>query len=410
MFLGFARGKVGSVVFSRANGQQITRAKADVVRNPQTQAQTIQRIFLNTIAQAYSAMSAICDHSFEGLQKGQQSMSYFMKQNMNALRSRVAQERAAGANFDEIFEFSPLGTNYFAINDYVVAKGQLPQVAAIDDNADATMAFALDVNTYQGVLDKYGLQRGDQITFVGIAETSTGVKSFKFVRVILDPREANGDEAPLNTAFITDGAITKPSPKNEGSLSDLAFTTDHVSFGFGSDYLRGAAIIVSRKGDDGNWLRSNATLVANPSSSALVYDLQRCLDLFAEGGLDVTNPRFLNNSGVSNMQAPPVDASFESCIFAGSLKTPDSPPTSVESTESGRLTKVTIANRKEGKTYTAKRFRDNAQVGSTMTIASDGSLTPSDTAAFVNMKIDTYKWYEDGVDKGAFLEVECVDD
>ena len=305
MFLGFARGKVGSVVFSRANGQQITRAKADVVRNPQTQAQTIQRIFLNTIAQAYSAMSAICDHSFEGLQKGQQSMSYFMKQNMNALRSRVAQERAAGANFDEIFEFSPLGSNYFAINDYVVAKGQLPQVAAIDDSADATMAFALDANTYQGVIDKYGLQRGDQITFVGIAETSTGVKSFKFVRVILDPREANGDEAPLSTAFITDGAITKPSPKNEGSLSDLAFTTDHVSFGFGSDYLRGAAIIVSRKGDDGNWLRSNATLVANPSSSALVYDLQRCLDLFAEGGLDVTNPRYLNNSGVSNVSVLP---------------------------------------------------------------------------------------------------------
>lgn len=305
MFLGFARGKVGSVVFSRANGQQITRAKADVVRNPQTQAQTIQRIFLNTIAQAYSAMSAICDHSFEGLQKGQQSMSYFMKQNMNALRSRVAQQRAAGANFDEIFEFSPLGSNYFAINDYVVAKGQLPQVAAIDDSADATMAFALDANTYQGVIDKYGLQRGDQITFIGIAETSTGVKSFKFVRVILDPREANGDEAPLSTAFITDGAITKPSPKNEGTLSDLAFTTDHVSFGFGSDYLRGAAIIVSRKGDDGNWLRSNATLVANPSSSALVYDLQRCLDLFAEGGLDVTNPRYLNNSGVSSARTQP---------------------------------------------------------------------------------------------------------
>ena len=86
MLLGHARGKVGSLVFSRANGKQIVRAKADVVANPQTEAQVIQRIMLNTVAQAYSKMASICDHSFQGVQKGAKSMSYFMKVNLNKLR------------------------------------------------------------------------------------------------------------------------------------------------------------------------------------------------------------------------------------------------------------------------------------------------------------------------------------
>ena len=66
MLLGHARGKVGSLVFSRANGKQIVRSRAEVVKNPRTEQQMVQRIMLNTIAQAYSQMKAITDHSFQG--------------------------------------------------------------------------------------------------------------------------------------------------------------------------------------------------------------------------------------------------------------------------------------------------------------------------------------------------------
>lgn len=296
MFLGFARGKVGSVVFSRANGQQITRAKSDVVANPQTEAQMIQRIFLNTVAQAYSNMGAIVDHSFEGLQKGQQCMSYFMKANMKAIRQRVAQAIADGYTKEEIFEFSPIGSNFFAPNAYLISKGKLPAIAVVDAAADAEMKFALNANTYQGVIDQYGLQRGDQLTFCLLVSDGNGNQSFKFARVILDPKENDGTDAPLSTAFVADGAFVKPNPLNEGALGAISYGTGYVTFGEASGWLRAAAVIVSRKGEGDAWQRSTTYLAMNESSADVMYSLQYCLDLFTSGGITVENPRYLNNA------------------------------------------------------------------------------------------------------------------
>ena len=75
------------------------RSRAEVVKNPQTEKQMVQRIILNTIAQAYSRMSPITDHSFEGIQTGQASMSFFMHRNMDSLRQKVANEIQAGGDF-----------------------------------------------------------------------------------------------------------------------------------------------------------------------------------------------------------------------------------------------------------------------------------------------------------------------
>ena len=67
MLLGQAVGSLGDITFSRVNGKQVIKSKPSVVKNPQTEAQLIQRILMNTVIQAYSKMSEICDHSFEGI-------------------------------------------------------------------------------------------------------------------------------------------------------------------------------------------------------------------------------------------------------------------------------------------------------------------------------------------------------
>ena len=306
MLLGFARGKVGSLVFSRSNGQQVTRAKADVVANPQTEAQTIQRIFLNTCAQAYSNMGAIVDHSFEGVKKGQDSMSFFMKSNLNAIRTRVAQLIADGYTKEEIFEFSPLGSNFFAPNAYLISKGKLPAVAVVDAAADAEMKFALSANTYEGVINDYGLQRGDQLTFCLLVSDGNGNQSFKFARVILDPKESDGTDADLSTEFVNGGAFVKPNPLNEGVLGSLTYGNAAVTFGEAGGYLRAAAIIVSRKGENDEWQRSTTYLALNESSADVQYSLQYCIDLFQSGGIVTENPRYLNNAvrGASTPATP----------------------------------------------------------------------------------------------------------
>lgn len=296
MLLGHARGKVGSLVFSRSNGKQVVRAKADVVRNPNTEAQKIQRILLNTVAQAYSKMQAICDHSFENVKVGQDSMSYFMRQNINALRTKVSEAIADGATMEEIFSFTPLGTAIFVPNDYLISKGKLPKINVADASSDDEMTALIANGTYGDVINAYGGQRGDQLTFVAIAGSAIDNCAFKFARIILDPTDAAGEQLPLSTNFLNGSAVNAPNPRNEGTIS---FTTaaNGLSFNFGDTYMFAAAVIVSRKGENETWQRSEATLVANPSSSELVYSLQNALDASNTNGIDTPNSRYLNNSG-----------------------------------------------------------------------------------------------------------------
>lgn len=302
MLLGHARGKVGSLVFSRADGKQIVRSRAEVVKNPRTQAQMIQRIMLNTIAQAYSSMKDIVDHSFQGLSEGQQSMSYFMQRNLNNLRSKVAAEVAAGKNLSEIFDFSPLKSNKLAVNAYEIAKGTLPEInVTFDSEGGRSLIIDADQNTYASVAGWYGLKRGDQLTIIQLChDTTLGVK-FLYARVILDPRNADGSEADMSEAFIVDGAINKPSPRNEGIFQKLAFNNKKIIFSLSIDFTYGGAIIVSRKANDGTWMRSNATIKVDTTAGHRGSSMQTALDLLVQSGIEGLSELYLNNAGTTTL-------------------------------------------------------------------------------------------------------------
>lgn len=300
MLLGHARGKVGSLVFSRSNGKQVTRAKAETIKNPQTEKQVVQRILLNTIAQAYSRMSAITDHSFEGKQSAQDNMSAFMKRNMNDLRSRISAEIAQGSTFDDIVNFAPIGSSNFVYNPLVISMGALPKVAIQSvTSGTGALTAAVAANTYQAVLDAFNLQRGDQLTFVDIVEDAYGSKYFHYARVILDPMDADGTSLPLSTEFINNGAINKPSVKNEGVFAALSYSANGITFAVGNTDVKAAAIIVSREKGDGSWARSEATLILDPNAvdeSVDANTLQSAIDDFYENGIGLDNAKFLNNA------------------------------------------------------------------------------------------------------------------
>lgn len=96
LFQGMARGVVGDVVFTRQDGQQVSRVRNRVPSNPKTNAQLYQRAIMATIMQAYSAGKAIFDHSFEGYKVGTRCQQRFMKLNTKLLRSAVAADVNAG--------------------------------------------------------------------------------------------------------------------------------------------------------------------------------------------------------------------------------------------------------------------------------------------------------------------------
>lgn len=288
--LGHARGKVGSLVFSRVNGQQITRARAEQVKNPQTDAQVIQRILLNTVAQAYSRMASICDHSFEGVKAGQDCMSYFMRTNLNALRAKIAEQ--GSIDTEEVFA-TPIGQSFLASNDYVISKGSLPVVNA-SGVANNGMDWNIGNGSYKAVIDRYGLQRGDQVTFCLVRMDDQNVVTFKYARIILDPRNEDGTEASMTTALFSEGKVNKPNPKNE--VADFSFSnigdTWLISAGFNT--IAGC-IIASRQKEDGTWMRSNSNMVTN-SIFPVGMTVAAALNDFRSGGIDIVNPKYLNNA------------------------------------------------------------------------------------------------------------------
>lgn len=303
MLLGHARGKVGDLVFSRVNGQQVTRARAAVVKNPQTEAQMIQRILLNTVIQAYSRMSEICDHSFEGVPVGQPSMSVFMKRNLAMLRQHISDAvNIEGRTFDDIYAFSPIGSNEFAVNPLILSSGSLPTVnltnVDVFDGASFAVTAAGATLTYNDVITSLGLNRGDQLTFISQQGWTDRRAAFNYARVILDPRDSEGNALPLDTAFLDGTAINMPNPRNEGVQLEYTFAAGSFTFQMSDRSQWGAAVIVSRQKTDGTWLRSNASLTLDSAFQLVINarSLQECLDLFAAGSIDVENPMYLNNA------------------------------------------------------------------------------------------------------------------
>lgn len=326
MLLGQARGKVGSLVFSRANGKQITRSRAEQVKNPKTLAQIIQRTFMNTAAQAYSIAQAIADHSFQGAAAGQESMSAFMSANLEYLRARVAELVNAGNQMDEIFNFAPIGRSGLYPGAWIISKGQLPKVATTlvpyTTIGSSKAKMALSANTYADLIAQYNLKRGDQLTFVSIeAPLESAEAYFNYTRVILDPRNVDGTAAELSEAFIVGNSINKPNGKNEGNFGALEFSTDHVEWSLSTGDVVCAGVIVSRFEND-MWKRSFCQFVVQEDvmMDLNCYSLAEAISAASGESIDTINALYLNNAGVGGMQS--------SNSGGGSAPTPATPTVS----------------------------------------------------------------------------------
>lgn len=292
-----AKGKLAGATIYQSNGKTQMR-EITTPKNPQTDSQLIQRAIMATVMKAYGAMKEITDHSFEGTTAGSATMARFQSLNAKAVRARIEEDIQNGYDLGSIYAFSKLGDAKFVPNAYVISAGSLPSVTAqIAGTTLGKVAIgaAADV-TYQDVINFFGLQRGDQLTFVELKGTNYDNIKFHFARVILDPTDAQGNQAPLSTTLVSDGAINLPSPRNEGSFGSLTGNKD-IQFSVGPSNLvtQAVGVIVSRKAGE-TWQRSACQLAIDPANSSLFPSLQQAMDS-ASASLGVLNSRYLNNSG-----------------------------------------------------------------------------------------------------------------
>lgn len=268
LFLGHAKGKVGSVVFSRAFGQQITRTKPSSVKNPKTIGQNTQRAILATIAKSAAAMTSLVDHSFAGVTYGAESVRHFRKINMGILRNLYLNTQN-GANL-----IAKGGS--FLPNPLKVSGGSLPAFSASVTSADSTIAFYQtdkylprneDV-TVEDFLAAYPyLQGGDQLTLVMIKKIAgtmgdgDGIFTMSLDRMVFAPNAFDNPEAVIiekDAGTITDSFLDLTKTTNVKMLN-LADGGPGSGLGFSYSNCYYAALILSRKVNN-QWQRSEQFL------------------------------------------------------------------------------------------------------------------------------------------------------
>lgn len=168
--MGMGRGKVGEIVFSRQDGEQVFRARNRHPHNPQTNKQLIQRAIMATIMSAYSAGREIFDHSFEGYSVGAGCQRRFMSLNAKALRTQLAVDYENATPEEALAKVTAPGIQTPIPNQYIVSEGSMIQ--SLFTKPDGVNEWSLPAATAGETVANYaarvGLNAGDIYTFVFI--------------------------------------------------------------------------------------------------------------------------------------------------------------------------------------------------------------------------------------------------
>lgn len=227
LFLGMARGKVGSVVFSRLEGQQVSRAYNSQVANPKSVGQRIQRAVFATATRASKFMASIVDHSFFGVKDGPKCVRRFVELNSKYLLQQY--------NAGELVGLNPKGVNMLMPSPYKVSTGNLgtlniPQLrfGASGDDADVNLplgGFGTGNRSASGktVLASIGAQPGDQLSVVAIIgklnnDTPTETKLLKS-RVVFSSTADTDEVIELGDVESMIPTLFDPSIAYDGTIT-----------------------------------------------------------------------------------------------------------------------------------------------------------------------------------------------
>lgn len=383
-----ATGKLaGSKLQNGVNGTVISN-NMKKPKNPKTVNQTLQRVLLNTVSQGYSALRDICYHSFEGISEGAKSMAQFQSLNLEYFRARAAE--VGEEQLGNYVNFVPVGQKGIRPAAFIIADGKLPRVA-MTINSSYQAVMAMTANTYADIINKYDLQRGDQLTFVAIVESTEYAGSYeaKYARIILDPRNADGTQAALSSAFIDGSKINLPNSKNAGNFGLLTYSNGMVFNFKANEKVCSVACIVSREVNK-EWKRSFAQMVVSEASIAESgISLARAIRLSLDGD-NITlsdGNAYLNNAGVSGNQSQtsgsgssqediddePVSFPNNTVAFTANGSTSDSNVSGGSAQVTGPLTQMQFAVSLNGTAANLKVYNGAEEVG-TVTLPSQGTI------------------------------------
>lgn len=177
LFLGQARGKIGSVVFSRLRGVQVSRAYNPSPANPRTDAQSRQRSFFASVSQYYKSFRYLIEQGQEGVQTGQPSIQNWQSRALRELAatygSRPMLLNAKGVQWPQLIPVSLTHGSLESV-DYAIlgrtnsAGDRKFYLAMLFRQRFASVAAlqAMTLGDFYALYPSY--QRGIQLTFAAL--------------------------------------------------------------------------------------------------------------------------------------------------------------------------------------------------------------------------------------------------
>lgn len=266
-------GKIGNVVFRKAGKQNIVSQRPASVKNPRTDMQQRQRAYIKTVSSAYSVLKPICDHSFEGIAYGADSMNFFKKENYKIVSNA---SRAVLKNSSNVVVDAPflLSKGSIVWNSCLGSGGG---IADISDYMSKNNIDSMDKLSFAQLLDALNLKKGDQLTVVNVSMSeqvyvgpngvSQGRYEISYSRYIFDSESdstkafvlKNAESEDYKTYTLNPSVLGKESEINLKAVLEASSYYDiYIRNNINTDVNMHSAIISRRDGN--KWLRSTETL------------------------------------------------------------------------------------------------------------------------------------------------------
>lgn len=247
----YIRGRIGADVYSigkdgKGTRQQVVRSLAEQVSNPRTEAQMFGRMVMSTVMQAVSALQPIIDHSFDGLPKGQPSISEFIRQNYALIKA----DATANHDSDNDFGLNKYQEKGIKLGKYVISNGKVPRSVNADASAGhLDIVVPADANTVGDMLNNLGIDADGFITIVAIAN----YKAVRYARLSVKRGVAL-------TTPITSEALTSLFEVESNTSASLSFAENTLTLSVGISGSSWASDYIISKKEDGAFVHSKATL------------------------------------------------------------------------------------------------------------------------------------------------------
>lgn len=263
MFLGYARGAVGDVVFSRVNGQQTGRARNRRPNNPRSQGQMRQRsLFSNVVKFHTKGVQRLFKFAFEDKAANESDYNAFMKHNLNS-SVRISKQASQSIL-------------YPALGNWQMACGSLEPVAlSLTSTTNvwrlSTPGSSSNITTWgafwTAIKQSMNLMEGDIMTIVHITAVGATASNMPSVEV---PSGLQGADWNMDQ-FEVDSTSTVALP------SWISPDNDYTALSFANVstdlYAQGVAVIFSRKTAQGLKV-STSFLIGNAVTNSIIEACQ----------------------------------------------------------------------------------------------------------------------------------------